>query len=95
MLPLGPLGHEWLGPHDVAWHPAGYILLAMGELEGQALRFKVQAFAPGGYAPLWTYKPEDDDGLQMALTLALGAFGEIYAAGFGASQYPAVALISS
>jgi hypothetical protein len=90
---LGPLGTDAAGPHDIAWSPAGYIVIALAEFSGQTLRFKVQALAPHVYQPLWTFLPADMQGLQIALALAIGRYGEIYAGGFGASSYPAVAFI--
>lgn len=91
--PLGPLQSDWAGPHDVAWSPAGYIVVALAEVSGQDLLFKVQAFAPHVYEPLWTFLPKDMQGLQVALALAIGKYGEIYAGGIGAGNYPAVAFI--
>ena len=90
---LGPLGSDWAGPHDIAWSPAGYMVVALAELNGQALRFKVQAFAPSSAEPLWTYLPADMQGLQVALALAIGKYGEVYAGGMGAGNFPAVAYI--
>lgn len=90
---LGPLGLDAAGPHDIAWSPAGYMVIALAEFSGQALRFKVQAFAPNAYKPLWTYLPSDLQGLQVAFALAIGHYGEVYAGGLGAGSYPAVAII--
>jgi hypothetical protein len=42
-ISLGPLGSAWFGPHDIAWSPAGYAVVAMGGQQGQSLVFKVQA----------------------------------------------------
>lgn len=91
--PLGPLGLGAAGPHDIAWSPAGYMVIALAEFSGQALRFKVQAFAPHVYEPVWTYLPADMQGLQVAFALAIGHYGEVYAGGLGAGSYPAVAII--
>lgn len=91
--PLGPLGLVLAGPHDIAWSPAGYLVIALAEFDGQTLRFKVQAFDPGSAEPLWTYMPADAQGLQVALALAIGTYGEVYAGGVGAGNYPAVAYI--
>jgi len=54
---IGPLGSSWFGPHDIAWSPAGYAVVAFAEMQGQSLVFKVQAFAPGVPVPLWTFLP--------------------------------------
>jgi hypothetical protein len=78
---LGPLGSAWVGPHDIAWSPAGYDVVALGELQDQSLVFKVQAVAPGNPVPLWTFLPNDKQGLQLALAAAVGPYGEVYAGG--------------
>jgi hypothetical protein len=90
---LGPLGSAWFGPHDIAWSPAGYAVVALGEMQGQSFVFKVQAFTPGVYEPLWTFLPNDKQGLQLALAVAIGPFGEVYAGGIGAANHPAFAVI--
>lgn len=90
---LGPLGSDSAGPNDIAWSPAGYMVIALADVEGQEFRFKVQAIAPHVYKPLWTFLPLDMQGLQVALALTVGPFGEVYAGGIGADKYPAVAYI--
>ena len=50
-------------------------------------------FAPGNPEPLWTYSPKDANLLGVALTLAVGTYGEVYAGGWGADGYPAFAII--
>lgn len=90
---IGALGSELAGPHDIAWSPAGYIVVAMAVFDGDSFRFRVQAFAPDVFKPLWTYMPADMKGLQMALALAIGEFGEVYAGGIGEDEFPAVAYI--
>ena len=92
---LGPLGSPWFGPHDVAWSPAGYAVVAFGELQGQDFVFKVQAFAPGVPLPKWTFIPNDKQGLQLALAVAVGPYGEVYAGGIAAADHPAFARIGS
>ena len=92
--PLGPLNNELAGPNDIAWSPAGHIVVALAETKGQTLGFKVQAFAPGIFEPLWTFLPEDAQGLQIALALAIGDLGEVYGGGIGADNFPAVAYIA-
>jgi hypothetical protein len=78
---IGPLGSLWLGPHDIAWSPAGYAVVAFGELQDQDSVFKVQAVAPGKPEPLWTYLPHNQQGQQLGLAVAVGARGEIYVGG--------------
>ncbi|MBA3546840.1 MAG: hypothetical protein H0T76_10185 [Nannocystis sp.] len=92
---LGPLGSAWFGPHDIAWSPAGYAVVALGELQGQTFVFKVQAVAPGAALPLWTFLPSKQQGLQLALAVAVGPYGEVYAGGIGAADHPAFARIGS
>jgi hypothetical protein len=57
--------------------------------------FKVQAVAPGGALPLWTYIPVNKLGLHLALAVAVGLFGEVYAGGIGDDDHPAFARIGS
>ncbi len=90
---IGPLGSAWFGPHDIAWSPAGYAVVALGELQGQTFVFKVQAFAQGVPLPLWTFLPNDKQGLQLAVAVAVGPYGEVYAGGIGAADHPAFARI--
>jgi hypothetical protein len=63
-LSLGPLGSAWFGPHDIAWSPAGYAVVALGGQDEQTVVFKVQAVAPGVALPLWTFIPNDKKGLR-------------------------------
>ena len=93
--PLGPLGSDALGPHDIAWSPAGYLVIALGELQGKSYVFKVQAFAPGNPVPLWTFTPKDMQGLQIAYAVAVDPFGKVCAGGIGESNYPAFACMGS
>jgi hypothetical protein len=90
---LGPLGSAEFGPHDIAWSPAGYAVVALGELQGQTSVFKVQAVAPGVPLPLWTFFPNKKQGLQLALAVAVGPHGEVYAGGFAGDDHPAFARI--
>lgn len=83
LVPMGPLGSAWFGPHDIAWSPAGYAVVALAEQQGQSVVFKVQAFAPKTYEPLWTFTPSDKKGNQIALAVAIGRVGEVYAGGIG------------
>ncbi len=94
-ISLGPLGSAWFGPHDIAWSPAGYAVVAMGAKKGQSTVFKVQAFKPNVPKPMWTYLSSDNQGLARALALAVGFFGEVYAGGIGADDHPAFARIGS
>ena len=90
---LGPLGSPWFGPHDIAWSPAGYAVVTVGELQGQALVFRVDAVAPGVALPLWSFVPKDTQGPQIAVAVAVGPYGEVYAGGISAADHPAFARI--
>jgi hypothetical protein len=90
---LGPLGSDWFGPHAIAWSPAGYAVVALGAQQGQSMLFKVQAFASGGVGPLWTFVPKDQQGPQIALAVAVGLFGEIYAGGIAGTNHPVFVVI--
>ena len=92
-LSLGPLGSAWFGPHDIAWSPAGYAVVAMGGQDEQTVVFKVQAVAPGVALPLWTFIPNDKKGPQIALAVAVGPYGEVYAGGIGGTDQAAFARI--
>ena len=70
------------------------MIVALAEVSGQALKFKVQAYAPGKLQPLWTFLPDEKQGLQVAFALAIGKFGEVYAGGIGTDKFPAVAYIA-
>ena len=93
--PLGLLGSDAVGPHDIVWSPAGYLVIAFGELQGQSYVFKVQAFAPENPVPLWTFTPKDMQGLQIAFAVAVDPYGKVCAGGIGAGNYPAFACIGS
>jgi hypothetical protein len=84
---------QWTA-QDIAWSPAGYIVVATGGTQGNETAFTVRAFAPFKYDPVWTFVREDDQVLSFANALAFGMFGEVYAGGFGANGYPAVAYIA-
>ena len=94
-LSLGPLGSAWFGPHDIAWSPAGYAVVALGGQDEQTVVFKVQAVTPGVALPLWTFIPNDKKGPQIALAVAVGPYGEVYAGGIGGADQAAFARIGS
>jgi len=80
-------------PNTVRWHPQGYAVVASGGVKGSDAAFLVRAYDPFNFAPLWTYTRKDPNLLNFALTVAVGAFGEVYAGGFGANGFPAVAYV--
>ncbi len=92
--PIGEMKSLAYGPHDLAWSPAGYAVVASGGAKGDESTFWVRAFAPGSGTPLWTFSRKDNQLFHMAFAVAIGAFGEVYAGGLGANNYPAVAYIA-
>ncbi len=90
---LGQLGSDWFGPHDISWSPAGYVVIAVGGQESLESVFKVQAFTPGVPGSLWTFTPNDKQGPQMAIAVAIGSLGEVYAGGVTGTNRPAFAVI--
>ncbi len=79
--------------HAVRWSPANYIVLASGGIDGSVTPFLLRAYAPGDSEPLWTYSREDFNVLNLALTLAIGTFGEVYAGGWGESGFPVFVIV--
>lgn len=77
----------------LAWSPAGYAVVATGGLKNDPAAFTVRAFGQSQVDPLWSFSHKEDQHFQLALALAIGHFGEVYAGGIGASGYPAVAYI--
>ena len=92
-VPLGPLGSDWFGPHDIAWSPAGYAVVALGAQQGQSLLFNVQAFTPGDLGALWSFVPKNQLGPQIALAVAVGRYGEVYAGGIAKANHPVFVVI--
>jgi hypothetical protein len=91
-VPMGPLGSAWFGPHDIAWSPAGYAVVALARSRAsppcsrcrrsrQRLRAAVDLHA------------DRQAGASSALAVAVGPFGEVYAGGIGATNHPAFAVI--
>ncbi|MCA9662385.1 MAG: hypothetical protein KC486_28855 [Myxococcales bacterium] len=90
--PLGSYPVEALTPQAVRWSPAGYVVVASGGEIGNESAFTIRALAPSD--TLWTYTHSEPGLLNLALALAIGPFGEVYAAGLGGNAYPAVAYIA-
>ena len=90
---LGTFPTEGFAVQDVAWSPAGYAVVATGGEKGSEAAFTVRAFDPEKVEPVWTYVRADGGVLHLALALAIGKYGEVYAGGFGENGYPAVAYI--
>lgn len=90
---LGPVDAQWGGPHDIAWSPAGLVVLAFPGKEGPLPTFRVQAFAPDGVMPLWSFTHPDVHTFQVPLGLAIGEVGHVYVVGIGAGDFTAIAYV--
>ncbi|MCY1072568.1 hypothetical protein OV090_47925 [Nannocystis sp. RBIL2] len=90
---LGTFPTKQFGTRHLLWSPAGYALVATGGMKGNETAFTVRAFAPSKIEPVWTFARKDGQVLHLALALAIGHYGEVYAGGLGANGYPAVAYI--
>ena len=53
----------------------------------------MHAWQPGHYPALWAYDKNVAPPIHVALTVVIGAFGQVYTGGVGAHNYPAVAFI--
>jgi hypothetical protein len=53
----------------------------------------VRAFGQSQVPPLWSFTHKDIKVLDLALALAIGHYGEVYAGGMAVNGYPAVAYI--
>jgi hypothetical protein len=87
------MNNELAGPNDIAWSPPG-TSSSPSRTRGQDAALQ----GPGVRAGKSSSRcgpscPEDAQGLQIALALAIGDLGEVYAGGIGAGNYPAVAYI--
>jgi len=82
-----------LRPYAVRWSPARYFVVASGDLEGAGTAFLIRAYAPFEPEPLWTFSRKSLGNFNLALTLAIGAYGEVYAGGYAANSFPAFAII--
>jgi len=91
--PLGSWPTEAFAPHDLEWSPAGYAVVATGGTSGEETSFSVRAFDPYKMDPVWTFSRTDAQMMHMAEALAIGPYGEVYAGGWGATGYPAIAYI--
>lgn len=91
---LGAFQSKLLAITDVAWSPAGYAVVASGGLKDAPGAFTVRAFAQKQVLPIWAYTHKDIMALDLALALAIGRYGAVYAGGLGMNSYPAVAIIN-
>lgn len=91
---LGSFPTKQFAVQDLAWSPAGYAVVATGGLKGNESAFTVRAYSTAQEEALWTFTRKDLQVLHFALALAIGGYGEIYAGGYGANGYPAIAYIA-
>ncbi len=93
---IGLHANPILAPHRLRANPAGYVVVVSGGLAADPSAFLVRAFKHGSGVPLWTYSRKDPDPFSVALCVAIGAYGEIYPAGFssfGGVRYPTIATV--
>ncbi len=89
------LGADVLTPTDLAWSPAGYLVIASARVEGPwVTSFWLRALVPHAEKPVWTYGHDDAPVLQFPKTVAVGPYAVIYTGGVGAGEYPALAVIT-
>ncbi len=91
---LGSFANKASAVQDLAWSAAGYAVVATGGPKFHESEFTVRAFAPSQEEALWTFTRKDLQVLHVALALAIGHYGEVYAGGTGGNGYPAVAFIA-
>lgn len=88
-----PLQPNVLAPQELAWSPAGYIVMASAISDDPwTSRFFVQAFTPGKLDPAWAYEKADPGGLLVAYTTATVS-GRVLAAGAGEGGFPTLLLL--
>ncbi len=81
-------------PRRLAWSPAGYVVLVSSVTTGPwTADYYIQAWKPGQYPALWSYEKNVAPPIHIALTVAIGAFGQVYTGGIGSFNYPAVAFL--
>ncbi|HFE45370.1 MAG TPA: hypothetical protein ENJ18_07715 [Nannocystis exedens] len=79
--------------HVVRWSPANYIVIASNGTLGLETSFFLRAYAPGDSEPVWTYSREDLNVFNLAKSLAIGTFGEVYAGGSGENGFPVFVIV--
>ena len=89
---LGLHDYPELAPSGIRAHPAGYVVVGNGGLEGE---FTLRAFIVGEYAPLWTYARSDPFQVHFPVAVTIGPYGQICAGGFGSGIYPGLACVGS
>lgn len=80
-------------PLGLASSPAGYVVLAAGTKPDPS-RFTVQAWKQGADVPLWSYEHKGAPSSEIGRAVTIGPYGQVYAGGSSAANYPAIAFIA-
>ena len=87
------LGADVLPPRDVAWSPAGYLVVASAETTGDlSSKFLLQAFIPGQLAPAWSFSRAEVANFHLARAVAVGQ-GTVVGGGLAGSGFPTLAFL--
>lgn len=88
-----PLPSNVMSPNDLAWSPAGYVVLASAQIvQDPVTRFFLSAYVPGTYEPAWTYKKAEMATTHIANAVVV-APGVVVGAGVGGKGLPAFAFL--
>lgn len=83
-----------LAPLDLAYHPAGFVVLASGRQQGNDTVFVVQARDVAANGLIWSYEHQGAPASEVATAVTIGRYGQVYAGGISAFGYPAIAYIA-
>jgi len=87
------LGADVLPPRDVAWSPAGYLVVASAETTGDlSSKFLLQAFIPGQLAPAWSFSRAEAANIHLARAVAIGP-GAVVGGGLAGNGFPTLAFL--
>ena len=87
------LGADVQPPRDVAWSPAGYLVVASAETTGDlSSNFLLQAFIPGQLAPAWSFSRAEAASFHLARAVAVGQ-GAVVGGGLAGSGFPTLAFL--
>jgi hypothetical protein len=87
------LGAGVLPPQDVAWSPAGYLVVATAEQTGNwSSKFLLQAFIPGQLEPAWTFSRAEAADPHLARAVAVGS-GAVIGGGVAGSGFPTLVFL--
>ncbi|MBZ5712801.1 hypothetical protein K7C98_26460 [Nannocystis pusilla] len=93
LVELTPLPADVMPPREIAWSPAGYMVMASVRRVGDDYtEFLVQAFYPGEFDPAWSYDKATAAALYQASALAITS-GMVIAGGRDGDGYPAIAYL--